>query len=223
MEIRNILGSKNPDGSPQLHYGPRLAIITRCDLGQMVELNLDASEYTSTAYPPKPLTAEQVKARGLEIPVHSASDPPTLRIERNTLDTGERKQMFANSARHIITTQRQIPLAGSHLQPQETVTDGWYIDFDERLSCSPHGSKNTRGFLGGVTGPQAREKIDFVSTGTGLPGFPLQNDIDFESHPHSRRRHQEGIRDPVRLCGDGVRRRGRWILRCSRSVPDSSV
>jgi hypothetical protein len=55
MEFRNSEGKKNADGSLQLTYGPRLVAITRCDLGQIFELNLDTSEYTSTPYPPSRL------------------------------------------------------------------------------------------------------------------------------------------------------------------------
>src|SRR5271169_4853910 len=77
MEFRNAEGRKIADGSLQLSYGPKLVAITRCDLGQMFELNLDTSEYTSAPYPPKPLTKEQVEARGLQIP--ATSEKPTLR------------------------------------------------------------------------------------------------------------------------------------------------
>jgi len=121
------------DGSLQLSYGPKLVAITRCDLGQMFELNLDTSEYTSAPYPPQPLTREQVEARGLQIP--PVMSEPTLRLEVSTTDTGERKEMFGRIARHVVTTRKQIPLEGSSTEPQESVTDGWYIDLNQRLSC----------------------------------------------------------------------------------------
>src|ERR1700687_4597655 len=66
MEFRNSSGKKNSNGSLQLTYGPRLVAITRCDLGQTFELNLDTSEYTSAPYPPRPLTKEQIEARRLQ-------------------------------------------------------------------------------------------------------------------------------------------------------------
>jgi hypothetical protein len=66
MEFRNSEGHKKADGSFQPIYGPRLVAITRCDLGQYFELNLDAHEYTSAPYPPKPFTKEEIERRGLQ-------------------------------------------------------------------------------------------------------------------------------------------------------------
>ncbi|HEX4757949.1 MAG TPA: hypothetical protein VH308_08200, partial [Terracidiphilus sp.] len=127
MEFRNYQGKQKVDGSQQWLSGPRLAAITRCDLGQIFELNLDAAEYVSAPYPPKPLTQAEIEARGLAKPGMSPSGEPTLRIETTTVDTGERKVFFGHIARHVIITRKQIPLEGSHSEPQETVTDGWYI------------------------------------------------------------------------------------------------
>ena len=134
MEFRNSEGRKKQDGPLQLSYGPRLVAITRCDLGQMFELSLDASEYTSAPYPPRPLTKGQIEARGLQV-TPPTSEKPTLRLEVSTTDTGERKEMFGHIARHVVTTRKEIPLEGSMTEPQESVTDAWYIDLNQRLSC----------------------------------------------------------------------------------------
>jgi hypothetical protein len=131
MEYRNAFGGR--DGA-ELKYGPRLARIVRCDLGQSFELNLDASEYTSTPYPPKALTEAEMKARGLGTPAKRQPGAPTLRVETKTTDTGERREMFGHVARHVITTTTQTPLAGSRAEAQESVTEGWYIDFEPQLS-----------------------------------------------------------------------------------------
>lgn len=133
VEYRNSFGGRRHG---DVNYGPRMARIVRCDLGEAYELNLDASEYTSTPYPPKPLTLEEMKARGLDLGTRQAA-APTIRVEIKTTDTGERKEMFGRVARHVITTNTSTPLEGSHSEPQESVTDAWYIDFDQRLSCDP--------------------------------------------------------------------------------------
>jgi hypothetical protein len=177
MEFQNSVGEKKSDGSMQLIYGPRLVAITRCDLGQIFELNLDTSEYTSAPYPPQPLTKEQVAARGLKIPAAYGSEKPTLRIEVRTTDTGERKEMFGHIARHVLTTRKQIPLEGSQSQPQETTTDAWYIDLDRRLSCDrkwPLGRK-THAYLRGGNGKQPLEKPEFIVKGEPETGFALHS------------------------------------------------
>jgi hypothetical protein len=175
MEFRNSEGKKNADGSLQLTYGPRLVAITRCDLGQIFELNLDTSEYTSTPYPPRPLTKEQIEARGLQVP--AASEKTTLRIEVNTTDTGERKEVFGHIARHILTTRKQTPLDGSRFEPQEMVTDGWYIDLDQRLSCDPAWSerRSSHAYSLFASGKQLSEKVEYIPTGELQGGFALQS------------------------------------------------
>ncbi len=177
MEFRNSAGETKPDGSLQLTYGSRLVAITRCDLGQSLELNLDASEYTSAPYPPRPLTKKQIEARGLQMPAKHVSEKPTLRIEVTTADTGERKEMFSHIARHVITTRKQIPLEGSESEPQETVTDAWYIDLNQRLSCDhkwPEG-KNHHAYTLEVTGKRPMEKVEFIATGEQETGFALHS------------------------------------------------
>ena len=176
VEFRNSEGAKRPDGSMQSFYGPSLVAITRCDLGQSFELNLDSSEYTSAPYPPKPLTKEQIQARRLQVPASYRSEKPTLRIEVSTTDTGERKQMFGHIARHVLTTEKQIPLEGSHSEPHESVTDAWYIDLDQRLSCDrkwPTGHV-THAYLRAVNANHQMEKAEFVRTGEPDPGFAVR-------------------------------------------------
>ena len=158
--------------------GPRLASITRCDLGQRFELNLDSSVYHAAVYPPKPFTKEEMERRGIPNRLTYLSDKPTLRIELKTVDTGERKEMFGHKARHVIQTQTQTPLEGSLSQPQESVTDGWYIDFDERLSCDhrlPEG-KTRHGYSSAGNLNRPMERPEFVTVGepeTGLAFIAL--------------------------------------------------
>jgi len=175
MEFRNYAGQQKADGSQQWLSGPRLVAITRCDLGQVFELNLDAAEYVSAPYPPKPLTQAEIEVRGLRKADMSQSSEPTLRIETTTLDTGERKEFFGHTARHVIITRKQIPLERSHSEPQETVTDGWYIDLDPQVSCDRKLSKGKRahGYLG--AGNKPAEKPEFVDIGESETGFPVQS------------------------------------------------
>jgi hypothetical protein len=196
MEFRNSFGQKQTDGSVQPIYGPRLVSVTRCDLGQSFELNLDNREYTVRPYPPKPLTPEEMKARGLQRTVAYVSDKPTLRIEVTTTDTGERKEIFGHTARHIITTRKQIPLESSSSPPQESVTDGWYIDsndidLNQRLSCDrkwPEGKKG-HAYLHAAVGNQPIDRPEFVTIGEPERGFALQ----FATTIKSTRKLPDGI------------------------------
>jgi hypothetical protein len=174
MEYRNSFGGGRH--GIELTQGPRLASIVRCDLGRSFELNLDTQEYTSAPYPPKPLTPEEIKARGLDTRVQQSATP-TVRVEIKTTDTGERKEMFGHTARHVVTTSTQTPLAGSHSSPQESVTDGWYIDFDQQLSCDPKRTGSGHGTMFGYvsvgTGKVPMEKPQFITIGNREMGYPL--------------------------------------------------
>jgi len=177
----------------QAKYGPRIVRIARPDLGKMFELNLDASEYTEGPYPPPrplPLTKEQLAARGIKIPPSTEEAKPTYRVETTTKDMGERKEIFGFVARHVITTLETIPLEGSRSLPQESITDGWYIDLEPRLyptmspRTGPEGLAAQRGahsYLLGGSGSSTMagrvenpEKPEFVDIGDPERGFPIQ-------------------------------------------------
>ena len=183
---QNSFGQRQTDGSVKPILGPRLVSITRCDLGQAFTLNLDTHEYTATPYPPKPFTKEEMAKRGMPSRLTYVSDKPTLRIETTTTDTGERKEIFGQTGRHVITTRKQTPLEGSVSQAQESVTDAWYIDstaadsdidLTQRLSCDrkwPKGTKS-RAYLRAVGGNQPLDRVEFVDIGEPETGFAVES------------------------------------------------
>jgi hypothetical protein len=155
--------------------GPLLASITRCDLGQQFELNLEAAQYVSAPYPLKPITQEQAKALGLNTPQVPQSGKPTLRIETTTRDTGERKEIFGYTARHVIANSKQIPLEGSHAEAEDTVTDGWYIDLDSQISCEPKFPKGAVAYVyASGRGLPPPDTPQFVNVGVPENGFAVQ-------------------------------------------------
>ena len=164
-------------GGPFVYVpGPPVVTITRCDLDQTFVLNLDAREYMSMPIP-KPPSREELQARAAQQPKPVVQAQPTLLIETTTEDTGERKQMFGYMARHVITTVKQIPLVESGQIPQETVTDGWYIDLDTSVSCVKP-SSGASGFLlvGGTRKPGEPPQIPvptFKNVGKPETGFAL--------------------------------------------------
>jgi hypothetical protein len=186
----------NADGTFQRAYGPRIATIARPDLAKAFELNLDASEYVEMPYSPtrklRPLTKEQMEARGITPQPRAAAARPTFRIETTTRDTGERKEIFGYLARHVITTRREIPLQGSRRGAQETITDGWYIDLELQFyptlypaelaafkSAHPRGghaylSVTTRRPGGGPKPAEPPEIPEFMDIGEPETGFAVQ-------------------------------------------------
>lgn len=145
VEERRLIPQRLGRGSPYVAGpfvyvpGPPIATITRCDLNQIFVLNLDDREYTVMPVP-KPPSKEELQARAAQQPKPATPPQPTLLIETTTHDTGERKKMFGYTARHVITTRKQIPLVDSGQIPQETATDGWYIDLDTSVACDRPGA-----------------------------------------------------------------------------------
>ena len=127
-----------PQGPLGIFYSPRIADIQRCEDGKQLRFNLDDHTYQEgflgklakvlmpPVIPPPPSGA---------VPTH-----PTFLTETTTVDTGERKQVFGFTARHIKITMKQVSLDGVADQHanQTSETDGWYIDLNTRISCDPN-------------------------------------------------------------------------------------
>ena len=213
-EFRNFVQQKGSDGSVEWVLEPEMAIIERCDLGESFVLKLKTAEYTSAPYPLKPSSPEELAARGTTKPEATEPDRPTLQIETTTVDTGERREMFGHTARRTITTTKQTPLEGSQQQFQETITDGWYIDLNQELSCDQTSSVK-RGYVMSAallgSGKVPREKPEFVDIGPRETGLAVKEvRISRGSHglPDGTRAHsrvliesevtlfEEGLQDP---------------------------
>ena len=118
--------------------GPRTAFITRCDLKQTFHLNLDDRQYAAGPLQTFPTWDEmQARAPASGQLVVAPQGEPTVLVETETVDTGERKEIFGHTARRVVTTRRIIPLAGAKRGADTTVTSGWYIDLDPHISCEP--------------------------------------------------------------------------------------
>jgi hypothetical protein len=181
METRHSTQQRDSGGPTETMDEPSGVFIVRCDLGQSFILYPQRQECTSADFPPKRLTAEEAAGRGLKKPENTDAAKPTLRIETTTVDTGERKEMFGYSARHVIITRKQIPLEGSNSQPQETVTDGWYIDMERSISCDPKpaGGAKVYGFVfssaGSAGGKQMPIEVpEFVDIGPRETGLSVK-------------------------------------------------
>ncbi|PYR61754.1 MAG: hypothetical protein DMF85_01445, partial [Acidobacteria bacterium] len=108
-------------------------MITRCDLKRAFHLNIEDREYATWPLQTYPSPEEPHMAVRQQHVVRE----PTVLVETETVDTGERKELFGRTARHVITTRRVTSLGRAKQAPGKTVTDGWYIDLDTSISCDP--------------------------------------------------------------------------------------
>jgi hypothetical protein len=114
--LRNEWQSQMRDGS-----GPPMAtIIQRGERDRVFMLDLAAHEYITYEMDPRGSSAAMKRPM-----VESGG---TLKISIETTDTGERKELFGHTARHIITRERRVAGPGACSKPSLSETDGWYID-----------------------------------------------------------------------------------------------
>ena len=167
-EFRNCTGHSPTQSSTdvQYEYGPLRAHIWNRDLGYNFELDLAARIYTgfrANEY------GHPVWVKPRPVPPHKRSGK-TVHIHTETVDTGERRDMFGYTARHVITRTRKN--RDSQLL-SESESDGWYIDPPVAwliLHPAKHGSFC---YLVASTNGE-RDDFKFTHTGERETGFMLQ-------------------------------------------------
>jgi hypothetical protein len=167
-------GTTRADGTADVRYGPRVASITRCDLGQKFELNLEDRQYEAWPYTQTAVAKAESAVERTLTPKADPPGSPTIRIEVTRFDTGERKNFFGHVARHVITTTKQTRLAGSQFQPLEFVMDGWYIDVETRLSCEPWATSGMGLHDRRILPRGSTEKYDLVEKGVPESGLAVE-------------------------------------------------
>jgi hypothetical protein len=125
-----------PSGRDYYRRGPTTALITRCDLQERFHVNFDDGQYAVWPMPPFSPRGEITNASGYPAATRQ-NRRPTLLIETETVDTGERRIFFDWSARHVLTKRHIIPLQGSRRTPSTTLIEGWYIDLEMPILCEP--------------------------------------------------------------------------------------
>ncbi len=138
QEFRSFVGESPRRPNRQ---APQMAIISNCDTRESFTLDLDAGEYLTGQLPEYP-SEQDMRARGAKGKARSRADRPSpnLRIESNTVDTGERAEFFGRPARHYVTTVKRTPLGdlATHGGASEEIEDAWYIDLQVPSSnCMP--------------------------------------------------------------------------------------
>jgi hypothetical protein len=159
-----------PGEKPVYTWGPRQAFIQQCDARRALMLNLDAREYTST----------ELDERGVPTgfkPAFQRREPAkgSVEIIIDSVDTGERKEMFGHTARHIVTHERRVVSPESCQQNTSSETDGWYIDLDVPSgSCYAVPHRTSAAVLFAASSSCLQKKLEIHRTGVSEPGFPVK-------------------------------------------------
>jgi len=150
-------------------YGFNSVNITQCDLKRSIQISESSKKYMIT-----PMEAANPGAA----PAPTTPATPTanrrggfVTYKTTSIDTGERKEMFGFTARHIksSTTIESSPDACTPIK-QKSELDGWYIDLAVALDCQY--GRNQMTARPPTTG-RCIDQTRFLREGNGKLGFPL--------------------------------------------------
>ena len=144
--------------------------LTQCDLRRGVQINPNTKTYmvnpfnTTVETVTKPASTT-VDKNGV---VQSGG---TVTMTVTTKDTGERKQMFGYTARHLIITMEMASSPDACSKSNTKMeTDGWYIDFEQQFDCGD--SAQYAGYKN-PNKPSCQDKYVTKNLGTGKRGYPV--------------------------------------------------
>ena len=135
------------------NYGKGESLLRQCDLKRIVQIDDNAKTFLSQP-------AEPPAAAGAAAP---DAAKPAAQIA--VADTGERKEMFGYSARHLKMTETNAA------SKERTETDGWYIELKDLPSCSMAGAAAQAGNPGY---PAAYTITTFAENGRPSSTFAMQ-------------------------------------------------
>lgn len=142
--------------------------ITQCDLGRDLQLNPQTKTYMVNLYDDGTDTTPTGVKAGTSAPVTKGG---VMTVTVTTKDTGERKQMFGYTARHIIQTivSETSPDACNPTKTKMEM-DMWVIDAEFGLACTQ--TRQYRQPLNNKAGG-CTDRIQHKTIGTAKSGYPV--------------------------------------------------
>jgi hypothetical protein len=144
--------------------------IQQCDLRRDIQIMTQAGVYKVTRYEQPADSPQNANING---PLASApARGGVITSTISTRDTGERKQMFGYTARHLISTMTMTssPDACNQVNTKMEI-DGWYIDADFVLECD----QNRNPYAGNTQSPRGcQDRYEFKQIGAARRGYAVQ-------------------------------------------------
>lgn len=146
--------------------------ITQCDMRRTIQLNDRARKFLITPMDSDSSSGD-AETGNVGAPAGTgARHGGVVTVSMNTVDTGERKEMFGFIARHFKrTTMMEASADACGQQHMKIETDGWYINLEYGLSCPANRLAQTNR----ATAPAGcRDRYVYRNTGRTNLGYPLQ-------------------------------------------------
>lgn len=168
---------KRTETSGYMGIGGDIADVEQCDLKRTLKINDKKKLYVIEPFATP--AAAPVKPAGKPLNQPKPTKGGTVTINSVISDTGERKQMFGLTARHIKTsmTMTSSPDACSK-SDMKMETDGWYVDLPG-FSCPMPEVSRQYYEQQAMTG--CRDEMVTKSSGAGKKGFALEETTTMNS------------------------------------------
>jgi len=148
-----------------------MVTIVQCDLKRTVQVSDNARKYVITSMESTGSSGSVAASAAPSGPAEPSRRGGVVTYTTNSIDTGERKEMFGFTARHIksSTVTESSPDACNPMK-QRIERDGWYIDFSFGLDCNQGGgyAANYPVAPGGC-----KDRVQFKQLGVARTGYPL--------------------------------------------------
>lgn len=144
--------------------------ITQCDLRRGLQINPTSQTYLVNPF---------------AVSVETTTKPASTTVDKDGVvqsggivtttvtvkDTGERKQMFGYTARHLIITMETSSSPDACNKTKTRMeTDGWYIDFETQFDCGDSAQySNYRN----PSKPTCQDRYQMKTVGTAKRGYPV--------------------------------------------------
>lgn len=149
--------------------GGKMINLTQCDLRRDVQIMPDGKVYMVNPFTGG--SADQTNQTVSQTQTTTTTETGgTVTMTVTTKDTGERKQMFGYTAKHLIITMETVASPDSCSKNNSKMEmDGWYIDATWYFQCD-------RGYSGGYTPKSSggcRDKYVTKQIGGANRGYPV--------------------------------------------------
>src|SRR5215213_8491840 len=148
----------------------QMIMIQQCDLRRNIQIMTPAKVYMIQPYD-QPSTSSTTPNNTTAPASQPVTKGGVVTSTVMTKDTGERKQMFGYTARHIITTMemKSSPEACSQVNTKMEI-DGWYIDAAFALDCDS--SRAYSNYKPRATGG-CQDRYETKTVGAARKGYPV--------------------------------------------------
>jgi hypothetical protein len=156
----------------KMGYGMDIINITQCDLKRTIQVSDKTRKYVITPMDSGAPSGDAGAGAAMPASAEPSRRGGVITYNTSAVDTGERKDMFGFTARHVKTTMSiESSLDACSPMKHRMETDGWYIDLTFGLNCETGGAPT-------MGGPRpsggCRDSVRFNRKGAARTGYVLQ-------------------------------------------------